>query len=153
MRNIFRQNTTRRAIVARPRKDICRPNMTCCAKVTQRKRRRFQSSQTGTAEESDQKPFYERNPKQMDSQMETADAPGRHQGNQESRLRGLGSKWEFNKTLRRGNGLEIAKKINTSPVLLQRSKHWTLWRGRPPPKRKKRLQAEDEPITQKYRPP
>jgi hypothetical protein len=57
------------------------------------------------------------------------------EGNKETRNRDfedqllLGSKWEINKTLRRGNGQEIAKKINTSPVLLQRSKHWTLWRG------------------------
>jgi hypothetical protein len=88
MRDIFRQNTTRCAAVARPRIDICRPNMTRCAKVTQRKRHRFQNSRTGMAEESDQKPFYKRNPERMDSQMETTDVPGRHQGNQESRLHG-----------------------------------------------------------------
>jgi hypothetical protein len=29
---------------------------------------------------------------------------------------------------------------------LQRSKHWTLWRGRPPPKRKKEQEAEEEPV-------
>jgi hypothetical protein len=42
-----------------------------------------------------------------------------------------------NSTLRSIKGLEITKQTNTSPVLLQRSKHWTLWRGQPPPKRKK----------------
>jgi hypothetical protein len=41
-----------------------------------------------------------------------------------------------NTTRRAKVAREIAKKINTS-VLLQRSKRWTLWRGRPPPKRKK----------------
>ena len=40
----------------------------------------------------------------------------------------LGSKWEFNKTLRKVKGLEIAKQIFTSRILLQTSKNWTLWR-------------------------
>jgi hypothetical protein len=60
----------------------------------------------------------------------------RQEGTKETRNRDfedqllLESRWECNKPLGRGNGLEIAKKINTSPVLLQRAKHWTLWRGR-----------------------
>jgi hypothetical protein len=49
-----------------------------------------------------------------------------------SRLQGI-----KNSTLRSVKGLGIAKQTNTSPVQLQRRKHWTLWRGRPPPKRKK----------------
>jgi predicted flap endonuclease-1-like 5' DNA nuclease len=43
-----------------------------------------------------------------------------------------------NRTLWSVKRLEIAKQTNTCPVLLQRIKHWTLWKGRPPPKRKKR---------------
>jgi hypothetical protein len=35
-------------------------------------------------------------------------------------------------------GLETVKQIAGSPVGLQNIEHWTLWRGRPPPKRKKR---------------
>jgi hypothetical protein len=98
-RDIFKQNTTRRAIVARPRKNICRPNMTRCAKVTAQetqfsKQSRRTTSRTGTAEESDKTPFYKRNPEGMDSQMETTDAPGRHQGNQESRYRGPATAWK-----------------------------------------------------------
>jgi hypothetical protein len=55
----------------------------------------------------------------------------------------LQSRREFNKTLiktyEKMTGLEIAKKIAGSPVGLQntRSKHWALWMGRYPPKRKK----------------
>ena len=49
----------------------------------------------------------------------------------------LGSKWEFNKTLGKVKGFEIAKLIVTFRILLQRSKNWTMWRDRPPPKRKK----------------
>ncbi|PNF39393.1 hypothetical protein B7P43_G13216 [Cryptotermes secundus] len=32
------------------------------------------------------------------------------------------------------------------PPKKEMTKDWTLWRGRPPPKRKKRLQAEEEPV-------
>jgi hypothetical protein len=40
----------------------------------------------------------------------------------------------------------IAKRIARSPVVLQMIKKWTEWRGRPPPKRKKEQEAEEEPI-------
>jgi hypothetical protein len=33
--------------------------------------------------------------------------------------------------------MELAKQAKVMPSGLQRGKHWTLWRGRPPPKRKK----------------
>jgi hypothetical protein len=39
----------------------------------------------------------------------------------------------FKKTVER----EIAKKTAGSPAGLHNIEHWTLWRGRPPPKRKK----------------
>jgi hypothetical protein len=54
---------------------------------------------------------------------------------------------------RKMTGLEIAKRIVGSSDSLKPDKDWNLWRGRPPPKRKKRLQAEEEPVTQKHRPP
>jgi hypothetical protein len=48
------------------------------------------------------------------------------------------------KTMRNSNeifwksiGLGFGKRAAGSPVALQRIKKWTLWRGRPPPKRKK----------------
>jgi hypothetical protein len=46
----------------------------------------------------------------------------RREGNKETRIRDfedqllLESKWDMNKTLRRGKEPEIAKKINTSPT-------------------------------------
>jgi hypothetical protein len=40
----------------------------------------------------------------------------------------------FNKTMR----LEIAKRIARSTVGMPKIRNWTLWRGRPPPKRKKK---------------
>jgi hypothetical protein len=110
MRDIFRPNTTRRAKVAR-----CKENANVMLRTSK--------GWTGWT------------PRWRQLM--------RQEGNKETRKRGfedqllLGSKWKFNKTLRRGNGLEIAKEINTSPVLLQRRKHWNLWRGRPPSKTKK----------------
>jgi hypothetical protein len=41
-------------------------------------------------------------------------------------------------------GRKFTKQIAGSSVGLQQGKDWTLWRGQPPPKRKKRLQAEEE---------
>jgi hypothetical protein len=37
--------------------------------------------------------------------------------------------------------LEFAKQANGISSGLQRSKHWTLWRGRPPPKHKKNVRV------------
>jgi hypothetical protein len=48
----------------------------------------------------------------------------------------------FRKTTR----LRIAKRSAESPVALQMMKKWALWRGRPPPKRKKEQEAEEEPV-------
>jgi hypothetical protein len=42
--------------------------------------------------------------------------------------------------------LEIAKRSAGSPVALRMIKKWTQWRGRPPPKRKKEQEAEEEPV-------
>jgi hypothetical protein len=42
---------------------------------------------------------------------------------------------------------KIAKRIVGSFVGLRQNKDWNLWRGRPPPRRKKTLQAEEEPVT------
>jgi hypothetical protein len=39
---------------------------------------------------------------------------------------------------RKSTGLEIAKQIARLTVGLKRIEDWTLWRGRPPPKRKKK---------------
>jgi hypothetical protein len=48
----------------------------------------------------------------------------------------------FGKTFR----LENAKRIARSTVGLRTNKDWTLWRGRPPPKRKKKRKVEQEPV-------
>jgi hypothetical protein len=48
----------------------------------------------------------------------------------------------FGKTTR----WEIAKLIVRSTVGLQTINIWTLWRGRPPPKRKKGPHTEQEPV-------
>jgi hypothetical protein len=57
----------------------------------------------------------------------------------------LGSKRTFNKTVRKTFGLEVTKPAVQFPIGLQKMSDWTLWRGRPPQKRKKRLYTEQEP--------
>jgi hypothetical protein len=54
---------------------------------------------------------------------------------------------------RKMTGLEIAKRTVRSSDSLRPDKDRNLWRGRPPPKQKKRLEAEEELVTQKHRPP
>jgi hypothetical protein len=41
--------------------------------------------------------------------------------------------------------LEVAKRTARSTVEMHTMKDWTLWRGGPPPKRKKKLQIQEEP--------
>jgi hypothetical protein len=41
---------------------------------------------------------------------------------------------------------KIAKQVVGTPSGLRRIRKWTLWRGRPPPKRKKEFQVEWEPV-------
>jgi hypothetical protein len=50
---------------------------------------------------------------------------------------GLGNERTTRGIQRKSTGLEIAKRIGRCTVGLHRIKDWTLWRGRPPPKRKK----------------
>jgi hypothetical protein len=50
----------------------------------------------------------------------------------------LESTGNLDTTFRKTTRLGIAKRIAGSVVALQRIKKWTLWRGRPPPKRKKK---------------
>jgi hypothetical protein len=50
----------------------------------------------------------------------------------------LRRKREFNKTLKKTLGLEIGKQATVISSGLQKIKNWTLWKGRPPPKWKKK---------------
>jgi hypothetical protein len=113
--------------------------MTCCAKVAQCKRHGLQgSNQEGVPLEQGQRKNWTRNqsargtwkgwiPRWRQLMHKEFTKETRNLGF-EGQLR-LGSKREFNQTLRKANGLEIAKQIARSPVPLQKSKHWTLWRG------------------------
>jgi hypothetical protein len=51
------------------------------------------------------------------------------------------------KTYEKMTGVEIAKQIAGSTVTLQKNKNWTLWSGRPPAKRKKVQEVEEESVT------
>jgi hypothetical protein len=51
-----------------------------------------------------------------------------------------------NDVFRKTNGLGFGERAAGSPVALRKIEKWTLWRGRPPPKRKKEQGTEEEPI-------
>jgi hypothetical protein len=131
------QKMSRRATVARRKRDIVKsylPQEKCHS------RRGLTTSRTRTTHRAE---VARRNKSSVGKNRTRWRQLIRRRGNKETKIRDfedqllLGSKWEMNKTLRRGNERETTKKINTSPTRLQRSKHWTLWKGRPPPKRKK----------------
>jgi hypothetical protein len=44
------------------------------------------------------------------------------------------------------NGPGFGKREAGSPVALRKIDKWTLWKGRPPPKRKEEQEAEEEPV-------
>jgi hypothetical protein len=76
----------------------------------------------------------------------------RQEGTNASRNRG------FKEQLRFGNerttswvcrttiGMKMAKQVVGTSSGLRRIRKWVLWRGRPPPKRKKEFQVEREPV-------
>jgi hypothetical protein len=47
-----------------------------------------------------------------------------------------------NEIVRKSIGLEFKKRTTGMSNGLQKVKDWALWRGRPPPKRKKKLHTE-----------
>jgi hypothetical protein len=57
----------------------------------------------------------------------------------------LGSEGTLNKKLYEIFRGRMAKQIVGTPSGLRKIIKWTLWRGRPPPKRKKKLQIQEEP--------
>jgi hypothetical protein len=74
----------------------------------------------------------------------TATSIGGQNKREQPRMEGLGISEEiYWKTFR----LEIVKRAAGTSSGLGRIMNWTLWRGRPPPKRKKGLQVEREPVT------
>jgi hypothetical protein len=58
----------------------------------------------------------------------------------------LGRRGPTYKILKKTLELRFTKQADEMNSGLQRSKHWTLWRGRPPPKRKKGQEAEEQPV-------
>jgi hypothetical protein len=49
-----------------------------------------------------------------------------------------------NKVFRKTIRLELGNRTARSTVGLQRIKDWTLWKGQPPPKQKKKQRVEQE---------
>jgi hypothetical protein len=64
----------------------------------------------------------------------------------------LGSKKVSGRIFRKMIRLGITKQIARSSVRMRKMRDWTLWRGLPPPKGKKRLHSEEEPEMWEHRP-
>jgi hypothetical protein len=158
MRDIFRQNTTRRATVAQPREDIFRPNTTRRAKMARRK-------ENSVGRDSTKDKVMLRSPKGGTFGKRLWKGPECNTGIRDRGLRqnlqgrykvkDLGSRQpryvknpdlkkvqvkstgNFDMNLTKAARMEIAKRIVGSSDNLRPDKDWNLWRGRPPPKQKK----------------
>jgi hypothetical protein len=51
-----------------------------------------------------------------------------------------------NKKMTRCANVTQCKRLRLQGIPADTIKYWTLWKGRPPPKQKKKLQAEEEPV-------
>jgi hypothetical protein len=129
MRDIFRHNTTHRATVARLRKDTLAPNMTRRAKVARHKENTVKRN--GIRNNVARKTLKGRRLQvEPEGSIGVNDEETRrrlHPGNERTASRTLG------KTLE----LDIRQRAVEIPSGLENIKNWTLWRGRPLPKRKK----------------
>jgi hypothetical protein len=96
---------------------------------------------TGKTEESDQGQSCKKNPERRTigrrqlTRQEGINGTKNRDFNEQLRV---GSERTSNGIYRKTSGLEIAKRIAGSSVRLRRMRNWTLWRGRLPPKQKKR---------------
>jgi hypothetical protein len=77
----------------------------------------------------------------MDVRKEMSGKTGRmNQGSrQEPRL---GNRTTLGRIIRKATELETAKQMVRTSIRLQKMRDWTLWRGRPPLKRKRRWHTE-----------
>jgi hypothetical protein len=72
----------------------------------------------------------------------TASSSGGQHKREQRRLKGMS---KYNDIYWRATGLKFVKRANGMSGELQKVRKWILWRGRPPPKRKKKLHTESEP--------
>jgi hypothetical protein len=89
-------------------------------------------------EDSDQDKICKSVPKRTDARNETTHVPGRHQWNRDLKeqlylLNERKTSGIYKKTI----GLEIVKRAVRISSGMRKVTDWTLWRGRPPPKRKR----------------
>jgi hypothetical protein len=135
MRDIFRPNIAHRAGVVRCKENAIRNGCNRPSVVEEirsgqtfgRRRRPKLECSKGIKSRDVEEPLHPRKGKNPVNSMRE------WSGREQPRL----EKKEPNRTYRKTTGLEIEKRIVGSHISLRQDKDWTLWRGRPPPKRKK----------------
>jgi hypothetical protein len=98
------------------------------------------NGRTETTENSGQDQCCKRNLKRADVREEMLGATETQQWNTETRPKGAittGSTGNVDETFRQTLGLDIAKRIAGAYIRLREMSVSTLWRGRPPPKRRR----------------
>jgi hypothetical protein len=149
-RKLFRRTGTQEICGRRKELAIARIRMTHCAQVVRRKGR----SHGGTSVEQGRRKNQTKN--KFATGTSKSRTPRRRQratqqGNNRTRKRNpkeirRESKGNVFQTFGKTAGIKFAKRVSRSIVGLRRIRKWTLWRGRPPPKRKMKFQAEREPV-------
>jgi hypothetical protein len=142
-RNVFRKSWTRGNCGLRKEVTASRKKVTRCARhrrKVQNKEKVAQRSPTGGA-------FENRRRKSPQCSMGIKDPTTNSIGGWSSgQLSLLGRGGPTYKILKMTLELEFLKRALGMSIGLQQMRNWTLWRGRPPPKRKKEPHTEQEPV-------
>jgi hypothetical protein len=88
-------------------------------------------------------------PPHLRIERKTASSSGGQHKREKRRLKGMN---KYNDIYWRTTGLKFVKRANGTSSGLQKGRKWILCRGRPPPKRKKKLHTESEPEMWEHRP-
>jgi hypothetical protein len=132
--------TTDRAEQENPKRlndgKILRKGLVCNNGIRDRGLREQLQGRMRISDQCGEQPPYLRKERTTTNRIEWCNAEQRSQ---------LGSEGTLNKKLYEIFRGRIAKQIVRTPSGLQKIRKWTLWRGRPPPKRKKKVQIQEEP--------
>jgi hypothetical protein len=145
-RKVFRRSGTQESYGRRKELAIAGIRTTHCAQVVRRKGRSHEgtSVEQGRRKNETKNKFARGTSKSRTHrrrQRATEEGKNRSRKRNPKELRTRNVIKTFGKT----TGLKFAERVNRSTVGLRKIRKWTLWRDRPPPKRKKKFQIEQEP--------
>jgi hypothetical protein len=149
-RKLFRRTGTQEICGRRKELAIAGIRMTHCAQVVRRKGRSHEgmSVELGRWKNQTKNKFARgtsksRTPRRRQRATQQGNKRTRKRNPKELQRESMGNVIQaFGKT----TGLNFEERVSRSTVGLRRIRKWTLWRGRPPQKRKNKFQAEREPV-------